>query len=52
LEGLRYTALLTVLTIFAGGTAYATLEDQPTAWDGEGERQPRFPHVDAADYGR
>src|SRR5215207_1327786 len=34
LEGLRYTALLAVLTVIAGGTAYAALEDEPTAWDG------------------
>ena len=34
LEGLRYTALLAVLTIIAGGTAYAALEDEPHAWDG------------------
>jgi voltage-gated potassium channel len=33
-EGLRYTALLTLLVALAGGTAYASLEDEPTAWDG------------------
>jgi len=33
-DGLRYTPLLTVLVVFAGGTAYASLEDEPTAWDG------------------
>ena len=34
LEGLRYTSLLAVLTVIAGGTAYAALEEKPTAWDG------------------
>ena len=34
LEGLRYVALLALLTVIAGGTAYAALEDQPNAWDG------------------
>jgi voltage-gated potassium channel len=33
-EGLRYAALLTLLVVIAGGTAYAALEDEPTAWDG------------------
>jgi voltage-gated potassium channel len=34
LEGLRYVALLALLTVIAGGTAYAALEDEPNAWDG------------------
>jgi voltage-gated potassium channel len=34
LEGLRYIALLALLTVVAGGTAYAALEDDPDAWDG------------------
>jgi voltage-gated potassium channel len=34
LEGLRYAALLAVLTVLVGGTAYAALEDEPDAWDG------------------
>jgi voltage-gated potassium channel len=33
-EGLRYTALLALLVAIGGGTAYAALEDEPTAWDG------------------
>jgi voltage-gated potassium channel len=33
-EGLRYAALLTLLVVIGGGTAYAGLEDEPTAWDG------------------
>ena len=33
-EGLRYAALVTLLVVIAGGTAYAALEDEPTAWDG------------------
>jgi voltage-gated potassium channel len=33
-EGLRYAALLTLLVAIGGGTAYAALEDKPTAWDG------------------
>jgi voltage-gated potassium channel len=33
-EGLRYAALVTLLVVVAGGTAYAALEDEPTAWDG------------------
>jgi voltage-gated potassium channel len=34
LEGLRYVALLAVLTALGGGAAYAALEDHATAWDG------------------
>lgn len=33
-EGLRYAARLTLLVVIGGGTAYAGLEDKPTAWDG------------------
>ncbi len=34
LDGLRYAALLAFLTVLAGGTAYAAVEEKPTAWDG------------------
>jgi voltage-gated potassium channel len=33
-EGLRLAALVTVLVVIGGGTAYAALEEKPTAWDG------------------
>jgi voltage-gated potassium channel len=33
-EGLRYAGLLTLLVAIGGGTAYAALEERPTAWDG------------------
>lgn len=34
LEGVRYVALLPFVTVLAGGTAFASVEQQPTAWDG------------------
>ena len=33
-EGVRYTALLAFVTVLAGGTAFASVEEEPTAWDG------------------
>jgi voltage-gated potassium channel len=33
-EGVRYTALLAFVTVLAGGTAFASIEREPTAWDG------------------
>jgi voltage-gated potassium channel len=40
-EGLRYAALLALLVVIGGGTAYAGLEDEPTAWDGVCGPSPR-----------
>lgn len=34
IEGLRYIAVLGVLTIVAGGTAFASLEEDASQWDG------------------
>jgi voltage-gated potassium channel len=34
LEGARYAALLALVTVFAGGPAYAALEEETDAWDG------------------
>jgi voltage-gated potassium channel len=34
IEGVRYVALLAFVTVLAGGTAFASVEDQPKAWDG------------------
>lgn len=34
LEGLKYAGLLVFFVLIAGGTAFAQLEDQPSAWDG------------------
>jgi voltage-gated potassium channel len=34
IEGVRYVALLAFVTVLAGGTAFAAVEDKPTAWDG------------------
>lgn len=33
-EGLRYAALLALMTLIGGGTAFASVEKEPTAWDG------------------
>lgn len=33
-EGLRYAALLALVTLIGGGTAFASVEKEPTAWDG------------------
>ena len=33
-RGAALTAVLAVLTVLAGGTAYAALEDEPHSWDG------------------
>jgi voltage-gated potassium channel len=33
-EGLRYAALLALMTLIGGGTAFASVEEEPTAWDG------------------
>lgn len=33
-EGLRYAALLALVTLVGGGTAFASVEKEPTAWDG------------------
>lgn len=33
-EGVRYAALLAFVTVLAGGTAFASVERDPTAWDG------------------
>jgi voltage-gated potassium channel len=33
-EGVRYVALLAFVTVLAGGTAFAAVEDKPKAWDG------------------
>jgi voltage-gated potassium channel len=33
-EGVRYVALLAFVTVLAGGTAFASVEDQPKGWDG------------------
>ena len=33
-EGLRYAALLALITLIGGGTAFASVEKEPTAWDG------------------
>jgi voltage-gated potassium channel len=34
LEGLRYVSLLAVMTVFAGGSAFAVVEDKESTWDG------------------
>jgi voltage-gated potassium channel len=34
LEGLRYVALLAVLTVLGGGAAYASIEKHTSTWDG------------------
>ena len=34
LEGVRYAALLAFVSVVAGGTAFASVEREPTAWDG------------------
>lgn len=34
LVGLRYAAVLALVTVLAGGTAFAAVEKEPTAWDG------------------
>jgi voltage-gated potassium channel len=34
LEGLRYVALLAVLTVLGGGAAFATIEEHSSTWDG------------------
>jgi len=34
MEGVRYVALLAFVTVLAGGTAFAGVEERPTAWDG------------------
>jgi voltage-gated potassium channel len=33
-EGVRYAALLAFVTVLAGGTAFASVEKEPTSWDG------------------
>jgi hypothetical protein len=33
-EGVRYAALLAFVTVLAGGTAFAAVEQKPTSWDG------------------
>ncbi|HUR86949.1 MAG TPA: potassium channel family protein [Solirubrobacteraceae bacterium] len=33
-DGARWAAVVGALTIFAGGTAFAAVEDKPTEWDG------------------
>jgi voltage-gated potassium channel len=33
-DGVRYAALLAFVTVLAGGTAFASVEKEPTAWDG------------------
>lgn len=33
-DGLRYAALLALMTLIGGGTAFASVEKEPTAWDG------------------
>lgn len=33
-EGVKYIALLAFVTIVGGGTAFASVEKEPTAWDG------------------
>jgi voltage-gated potassium channel len=33
-EGIRYVALLAFMTVLAGGTAFAAIENKPDAWDG------------------
>jgi len=34
IEGVRYVALLAFVTVLGGGTAFAAIEEEPTAWDG------------------
>lgn len=34
IDGVRYVALLAFVTVLAGGTAFASVEKEPTAWDG------------------
>ncbi len=34
LVGLRYAAVLALVTVLLGGTAFASVEKEPTAWDG------------------
>jgi voltage-gated potassium channel len=34
IDGVRYVALLAFVTVLAGGTAFASVEREPTAWDG------------------
>lgn len=34
LDGARWALVVGALTIFAGGTAFASVEDKPTEWDG------------------
>jgi len=34
MEGVRYVALLAFVTVLAGGTAFAAVEERPKAWDG------------------
>jgi voltage-gated potassium channel len=33
-EGVRYAALLALVTAVGGGTAFASVEKEPSAWDG------------------
>ena len=33
-DGVRYAALLAFVTVLAGGTAFASIEREPTSWDG------------------
>jgi voltage-gated potassium channel len=33
-EGVRYAALIVLMTVIGGGTAFASVEKEPTAWDG------------------
>jgi voltage-gated potassium channel len=33
-EGVRYAGLIVLMTIIGGGTAFASVEKGPTAWDG------------------
>ncbi len=34
IDGVRYVALLAFVTVLAGATAFASVEREPTAWDG------------------
>jgi voltage-gated potassium channel len=34
IDGVRYVALLAFVTVLAGGTAFAAVEEKPTSWDG------------------
>jgi voltage-gated potassium channel len=41
LEGLRYAALLALLTVLGGGAAYASIEERTSTWDGVWWASPR-----------